>query len=132
MEENNLITEETEKQLRKRSKQIELGIPRSLELFNKPAIEGHEVNGGVGYLYAFPNFYGASVVKHYWSYGGQYELWELAVIRWLSKKDWELCYHTPVTSDVIGYLTPEEVTEILDKIEQLPPEICPQEITKLM
>ena len=32
-----------------------------------------------------------------------------------------LCYDTPVTSDVEGYLTPEKVTELLQQIEALPP-----------
>lgn len=31
----------------------------------------------------------------------------------------ELCYDTPITDDVIGYLTSDEVFDLLDKIEQL-------------
>lgn len=39
---------------------------------------------------------------------------ELAVL-----KHGELCYDTPITDDVIGYLTSDEVYELLDRIEQL-------------
>jgi len=43
-------------------------------------------------------------------------LWELAVIG----KDGSLCYDTPITDDVLGYLTEEEVNNTLVLIEQLP------------
>ena len=35
------------------------------------------VNGGVQHVYSFSNGYGASVVKHDFSYGGKQGLWEL-------------------------------------------------------
>lgn len=40
--------------------------------------------------------------------------YELAVL-----KHGRLCYDTPITDDVIGYLTSNEVYELLDRIEQL-------------
>lgn len=64
--------------------------------------------------YVFPNGYGASVVKHWGSYGGSQGLWELAVMQ-----DNEICYSTPITNDVLGHLTPEEVTSTLEKIYKL-------------
>lgn len=64
----------------------------------------------------FPNGYGASVVCHNGSYGGQRGLFELAVL-----KGDEICYDTPITNDVMGWLYPSDVTDILAKIEQLPP-----------
>jgi hypothetical protein len=42
-------------------------------------------------------------------------LFEIAV---LDKKG-ELTYKTPVTNDVIGYLKPEEVTEIMEHVQKL-------------
>ena len=62
----------------------------------------------------FDNGYGVSVVKHEYSYGGKDGLYELAVL-----KGDELCYDTPVTSDVEGYLSEDEVTELLKQIQEL-------------
>ena len=67
--------------------------------------------------YRFPNGYGASVVRTAYTYGGDRGLWELAVL----DPDGRLCYSTPVTQDVLGYLTPEEVNAALSQIEALPP-----------
>ena len=62
----------------------------------------------------FDNGYEASVVKSEYTYGGKDGLYELAVF-----KDGEICYDTPVTDDVIGYLIPEYVTDVMAKIQQL-------------
>jgi len=51
-------------------------------------------------------------------------LWELAVTKFLNKgnemKDWELCYETPITDDVIGHLHWTDVEELLQRISDLP------------
>ena len=62
----------------------------------------------------FDNGYEVSVVKSPYTYGGDKGLYELAVF-----KDGEITYATPVTNDVIGYLRPEDVTEVMAKIQQL-------------
>ena len=62
----------------------------------------------------FDNGYGASVVKSPYSYGGNQGLYELAVI-----KDNNLCYDTPITDDVLGYLTEDQVTDYLRQIQEL-------------
>ena len=62
----------------------------------------------------FDNGYEASVVKSEYTYGGKNGLYELAVF-----KDGEICYDTPITDDVIGYLRPEDVTDVMAKIQQL-------------
>ena len=67
-------------------------------------------------IYRFGNGYGASVVRHEHSYGGRQGLFELAV---LDSND-ELCYDTPITRDVIGWLTLVQVEELLDQISKLP------------
>lgn len=74
---------------------------------------------GVQYLKFFDNGYGVSVVKHNFSYGGQVGLWELAVIK-VDEKEWEICYDTPITDDVIGWLDENEVIEIAFKVSKLP------------
>lgn len=70
------------------------------------------------WLFKFKNNYGASVVKHYGSYGFENDKFELAVIYW-DDKDFNLTYNTPITDDVIGYLTNEQVMEYLYKIKEL-------------
>lgn len=67
------------------------------------------------YHYEFKNGYGASVLRSSYSFGGDRGLFELAVL-----KGGDICYNTPITNDVIGYLTADEVTEYLQQIEKLP------------
>lgn len=67
------------------------------------------------HLYLFANGYGASVLRSSYSFGGDRGLFELAVL-----KDGDICYSTPITNDVIGYLTADEVAEYLQQIEKLP------------
>jgi len=62
----------------------------------------------------FDNGYGASVVQSPYSYGGNQDLYELAVI-----KDDAIRYDTPITDDVIGYLTEDDVTKYLGQIQEL-------------
>jgi hypothetical protein len=62
----------------------------------------------------FDNGYEVSVVKSQYTYGGDKGLYELAVF-----KDGEITYATPITDDVIGYLRPEDVTDVMAKIQQL-------------
>jgi hypothetical protein len=71
-------------------------------------------------LFRFPNGFGASVVKHSGSYGGAHGLYELAVTAWTSEGSWSLEYGTPITSDVLGWLTEAEVFNTLVKIHDLP------------
>lgn len=64
----------------------------------------------------FDNGYGVSVIRGPYSYGGKLGLYELAVL----DRDGLITYETPVTSDVIGYLKPEDVTKHMIEIQQLP------------
>jgi hypothetical protein len=63
----------------------------------------------------FDNGYGASVVKGPHTYGGKDGLYELAVL----DSNHELTYSTPITNDVEGYLTEEDVTKLLEQIQNL-------------
>ena len=70
---------------------------------------------GVQARIQFDNGFGASVVKTPHTYGGDKGLYELAVL----DSNGSLTYATPITDDVIGYLRPEDVTDVLAKIQQL-------------
>lgn len=75
--------------------------------------------GNVQHIHKFENGYGASVVRHMFSYGSRDGLWELAVLKWHSDEEWDIDYTTPITADVLGWLTDEQVEETLKKIENL-------------
>ena len=62
----------------------------------------------------FPNGYGISIVSHEFSYG-----LELAVLKG-NANEAEICYDTPITSDVIGYCTAEQLVEIVKDVKALP------------
>lgn len=66
--------------------------------------------------YKFENGYGASVICHIGSYGGDNGLFEVAVI----DNNGDITYSTPITSDVVGFLDFAGVAEILEQIKQLP------------
>jgi hypothetical protein len=85
-------------------------------------VETSKHHGGHQYVYRFDNEYGASVVRHQYSYGGEVGLWEVAVIKF-EGKDWRLAYDTPITDDVIGWLTDDEVGETLSQIDSLSPPV---------
>lgn len=83
---------------------------------------GHEptslkgINEGVQFRFVFDNGYGASVVRHSFSYGNEQGLWELAVLNRTGKPT----FTTPITNDVIGRCTEAEIESILNQIKELP------------
>ena len=83
---------------------------------NFKELPSNGINGGIQYKASFPNGYGASIVCHPFSYGNEEGLWELAVLN----KEGNICYDTPITNDVLGWLTDEDVNIILDQIAALP------------
>ncbi len=86
----------------------------TVEKFREFLSDTDYINNGVQHKYAFPNGYGASVVKHDFSYGGKNGLWELAVLN-----EGELDYSTVITHDVIGHLSWKEVEKVLENIKNL-------------
>jgi hypothetical protein len=67
----------------------------------------------------YQNGYGISIISNVFSCGGRDGLFEIAVL--IGDEDmYELCYTTPIASDVIGYLTSEEVNSIIEDIKKLP------------
>jgi len=81
---------------------------------------------GVQAKHFFPNGYGVSVVQFTipyssgsgGSYGADRGLYELAVLQGL-EEDWKICYDTPITDDVMGYLTTEDIDTVLNQVENL-------------
>jgi len=67
---------------------------------------------GVHMVLMFPNGRGASIIKH----SGSYDV-ELAVLNARGDID----YSTPVTGDVLGWLTVETLTVALHAVKALPP-----------
>ncbi len=78
------------------------------------------MNGGTQTVYRFHNGYGASVVNHHFSYGT-----EMAVVKFTgpSIEDFDICYDTPITGDVLGHLSIADLDIYLNQIEALPPSI---------
>jgi hypothetical protein len=70
-------------------------------------------------LFRFPNGYGASLIQGPYTYGGEEGLFELAVVLW-ENNDYHLDYSTSITTDVLGYLTLNDVIATLQEIKELP------------
>lgn len=74
----------------------------------------------VDYKEFFNNGYGVSIIRNQFSYGGKENLFEVAIL--IGDDDsYELCYTTPITSDVIGYASDIEVEDIIKRVKCLPP-----------
>ena len=81
-------------------------------------------SGGEHWVYRFPNNYGASVIRTIFSYGNSKGLYELAVTQWAADEatgdyDWSIVYTTPITDDVIGSCTAEDINKLLNQIKEL-------------
>jgi hypothetical protein len=87
-----------------------------MKTFNDLEFKPHPSGiGGIVSRIKFDNGYGASVVQGPHTYGGEDGLYELAVL----DNNGDLTYDTPITSDVEGYLSETQVTDLLTKIQQL-------------
>ncbi len=74
-------------------------------------------NGGDQFRFKFTNGWGASVVRHSFSYGVSEGKWELAV----EGKDGDLNYNHPVShGDVRGWLSEDDVSRLLAEIAATP------------
>jgi hypothetical protein len=73
---------------------------------------------GIAARHFFPNGYGVSVVQFPGSYGYEEGLYEVAILKGL-EEDWEICYDTPITDDVIGYQSVEDIDNLLSQVESL-------------
>lgn len=74
---------------------------------------------GIQYIFKFENQYGASVIKHAFSSGHEYDLWELAVIKFDNTGCWDIDLKTHIADDVIGFLNDKDVVDLLKQIKEL-------------
>jgi hypothetical protein len=84
-------------------------------MFQNLNFSPHPMGIGNQCIVQFENGYGASIVISEHTYGGSDGLYEIAVFG----KDGNITYDTPVTSDVLGYLTEQGVEDTLIKIKNL-------------
>ena len=69
--------------------------------------------------FKFPNNYGASVIKGLYSHGGTAGRYELAVLVFHGD-NFSLCYDTPITDDVLGWQSEQDILDVLERIKNLP------------
>lgn len=81
-------------------------------------IEVNAINEGTQEVYRFENGYGASVVKHKYSYGGDKGFYELAVIKF-DGDEWNIDYTTEITNGVLGWQSRLEIVGLLEQISLL-------------
>lgn len=60
----------------------------------------------------FDNGYGISVINGQDAYCDG-DTFEVAIV-----KDGRICYDTPLTCDVLGYQTPEDITDVMKTLQQ--------------
>jgi len=75
-------------------------------------------NGGIQGIKFFDNGYGISVINGRGAYVSNDSEFEIAVL-FGNEDKFELSYNTPLTNDVIGHLTKNEVEEYMNKIAEL-------------
>ncbi len=83
-----------------------------LEFKSHPAVPGEEAIHALSF---FPNGYGVSVVRFPGSYGYEEGLYEVAVLKGTAD-DYELCYDTHITDDVMGHRDEEDVENIIEEV----------------
>lgn len=69
----------------------------------------------------FPNGYGASVIKGPTTIGGRHGLYEVALLKGTGDRNASICYSSEFVNAINGELTPDDVTELLGKIEAIAP-----------
>ena len=87
---------------------------------NKFKILEHKIFNGIQKIYRFPNEYGASVIKHDYSYGNRLGLWETGLLRFNDEGAYQLTTLEPYFEDgLIGYLDDAEVLKLLNWIKNI-------------
>lgn len=81
--------------------------------FKPKTVSLRDTSGGNHAVMTFPNGYGVSVIDD--GYGSSRGLYELAVLG----PDGRLCYDTPITDDVLGHLSADDVTKYMAEVQIL-------------
>ena len=93
-----------------------------MKTFNDLEFSVHP-NYGIGFStrakMLFDNGYGVSVITGDNAYTSGANSYELAVLKVNCDGEWGLCHDTHITDDVLGYLTDNDVTEIMKKVQEL-------------
>jgi hypothetical protein len=86
----------------------------------KPHTNGEGSHG----LIFFPGGYGLSVIRfkhpyrnHFSTYTND-KTWEVAILKG-TKEQWEICYDTEITNDVLGHQTKEDINKIIKHVQRL-------------
>ena len=83
--------------------------------FDNIKFDTHPLGGVSGKLF-FPGGYGISVVRHDYSYTSKnIDDYEVAILKG-DQDNWEICYDTHFTNDVLGYQTKEDINKILSHL----------------
>lgn len=95
-----------------------------MKQFKDLQFKSHQTGEGVQSVMMFENGYGVSVVRFkvmgtFGSYTSNEGEWELAVLQG-NENEWSLTYDTPITDDVMGHLSEQEVTDIMKQVQELP------------
>ncbi len=92
--------------------------------FDDIEFKPHAIGDGVHGLLFFPGGYGLSVVRFSNPFGGgsytsnDIEDYEVAIIKG-TKDQWDICYDTKITNDVLGFQTKENINDIINHIMRL-------------
>ena len=97
-----------------------------MKTFKDLEFKPHKTGDGKQAVMFFDNGYGISVVRFkigfsglgYGSYTSNESEWEIAVLTG-DKDEYRLTYNTHITDDVIGHLSNDGVTEIMENIQSL-------------
>ena len=85
-----------------------------MKTFDDLVFELHPLGGILAHLF-FDNGRGVSVICGSWFYSNGVDTYEVAVL----DKEGDIDYSTPITNDVLPYLTKDEVTEVMKQIQEL-------------
>jgi len=95
----------------------------TIKQYNKYIIDFNSINKGMQILFRFPNDYGISLICNSTSYGSDEDKFEIAIIAFHSKEDdnedWDLIYSSPITDDVLGHQSKEDVFDIIEQTIKL-------------
>ena len=92
-------------------------MDKSYKTFKDLRFKPQSFLNGLQAILFFPNGYGISVVRNVLS-RTTVDTWEIAILKG-TESDYDLCYDTPITNDVIGYCSEEEVSNIMKQIQDL-------------
>lgn len=92
--------------------------------FDDIEFKPHSVGYGLHGVILFPGGYGLSVsrlinpvTQCFWTYCDD-NTWEVAIIKG-NKDNWDICYDTKITDNVLTYQTEEDINRIIKHIIRL-------------